>query len=523
MPNETFSEPLEALLNNKCKFDYYSVKDDNFTTTPSRICHVTLSTGDQKFSNIVLMIFTIRNQDGKWKIHSEGAKRTDPGSTVPLRNAAIKLSQSRNWKFLAIALAGKDAPSSDIISDYVISIESSNYGDNTVYDLSTELKQLQNLGKPNFYRSLISIKEEHYSLFFIKKSYFYSYLLPKFDYNKLPDKFRSKFSRRYITSLLAKPFVILTGNSGTGKTRIATLFAKYMEVTDEDGCINWMVVPVGADWTDNLKILGFYNPLKENYEKTDIIKLIERANAHPDVPYFLILDEMNLSHVERYFADFLSRMETPDLPFELDGYDKNSRKLNFPQNLFVIGTVNIDETTYMFSPKVLDRANVIEFKPDKNDVLSVLDDGGNATTCVESAPLETPRAFMLLSAEIQNGISTLTTNEIYTVKTLLGDIYEKTSSTDFVFAYRTVKEIRQYLSAAAELSSEEDRTNNLKNARDEQVLQKLLPKIHGNRKEIGTLLDDLEQLCSDKELNLSKDKISSMKNKLTRSQYASFI
>uniref|UniRef100_UPI00402A96AA hypothetical protein n=1 Tax=Succinivibrio sp. TaxID=2053619 RepID=UPI00402A96AA len=74
------------------------------------------------------------------------------------------------------------------------------------------------------------------------------------------------------------------------------------------------MVPVGADWTDNTKLLGFYNPLandgKGKYVKTQILSLIERANSHPTVPFFLILDEMNLSHVERYFADFLSHMET---------------------------------------------------------------------------------------------------------------------------------------------------------------------------------------------------------------------
>lgn len=149
---------------------------------------------------------------------------------------------------------------------------------------------------------------------------------------------------------MAKPFVILTGNSGTGKTRISKQFAEYLEVIDINGEKNWLIVPVGADWTDNARVLGFYNPLADNgvgkYEKTGIIKLIERANDNPEIPYFLILDEMNLSHVERYFSDFLSHMETPDNPFELDGYrnkndeDESTGKLPYPENLFVIGTVN---------------------------------------------------------------------------------------------------------------------------------------------------------------------------------------
>ena len=131
----------------------------------------------------------------------------------------------------------------------------------------------------------------------------------------IPPLFHNAFSFRYITSLIAKPFVILTGNSGTGKTRIARLFSKYLEVKLENDEKNWLIVPVGADWTDNIKVLGFYNPLADNgkgkYEKTKILELIERANQNPDIPFFLVLDEMNLSHVERYFSVFLSHMDLP--------------------------------------------------------------------------------------------------------------------------------------------------------------------------------------------------------------------
>ena len=127
----------------------------------------------------------------------------------------------------------------------------------------------------------------------------------------LPDVFDSVFAERYITSLLTKPFVILTGNSGTGKTRIAKQFSQYLERTI-DGKRNWLIVPVGADWTDNTKMLGFYNPLEEKYVSTPTLDFILQAIKNPTVPYFLILDEMNLSHVERYFSDFLSAMESDE-------------------------------------------------------------------------------------------------------------------------------------------------------------------------------------------------------------------
>lgn len=133
----------------------------------------------------------------------------------------------------------------------------------------------------------------------------------EFKLEDLPDGFDASFAQRYINSLIAKPFVILTGNSGTGKTRIAKQFSQYLERII-DGKRNWLIVPVGADWTDNTKMLGFYNPLEKKYVSTPTLDFILDACKNPGVPYFLILDEMNLSHVERYFSDFLSAMESDE-------------------------------------------------------------------------------------------------------------------------------------------------------------------------------------------------------------------
>lgn len=376
----------------------------------------------------------------------------------------------------------------------------------------------------NYYSERLKIKEE------LGEYYLYMYK-NNFLMNDLPEVFQSDFSRRYITSLLAKPFVILTGNSGTGKTRISKQFAEYMEKETEDGKKNWLIVPVGADWTDNTKILGFYNPLADNvtgkYEKTVILDLIERANRNKQLPYFLVLDEMNLSHVERYFSDFLSHMEIRNSYFELDGYEGT---LEFPDNLFVIGTVNIDETTYMFSPKVLDRANVVEFKPDKDNVLSLFTQTSEDPK-VKPANDGSAEAFLKLAMEIRYGKCNV--SDVYSLE--MGDpmkkvqdvfekVYEIVEKNGFEFAYRTVKEIRQYVSAAFEISDKEKEFD-LYGAIDEQLLQKILPKIHGNRKEIGQLLEELETLCqqTDKPLERSEKKIEQMKGKLATAQYASFI
>ncbi|MBL0183687.1 MAG: hypothetical protein IPP96_15955, partial [Chitinophagaceae bacterium] len=192
-------------------------------------------------------------------------------------------------------------------------------------------------------------------------------------------KFSEKLIVRFVASLCAKPFIICSGLSGSGKTKLAQAFAMWICEDKKQYCL----LPVGADWTNREPLLGFPNALKiGEYVKPDnrVLDLIIEADKNKTKPYFLILDEMNLSHVERYFADFLSVMESSEeisLHSGNEDYkcadDKIPAKLKLPQNLFIIGTVNIDETTYMFSPKVLDRANVIEFRVSADEMKSYLD------------------------------------------------------------------------------------------------------------------------------------------------------
>ena len=194
--------------------------------------------------------------------------------------------------------------------EYTISFET----ENVECRLTTEWvdSELVEGGNGNYLKALIAIVNEYYKENIEIKTILgerYLYMIKeKFEFKDLPEVLKTDFARRYITSLLAKPFVILTGNSGTGKTRISKQFAEYLEWESDEGKKNWVIIPVGADWTDNTKILGYYNPLAEDgngkYEKTKIVELIEEANRHKEIPYFVILDEMNLSHVERYFSDF---------------------------------------------------------------------------------------------------------------------------------------------------------------------------------------------------------------------------
>ena len=390
-----------------------------------------------------------------------------------------------------------------------------------------------------FIKALISIINTRY-VDVIKISeadgkWYLEYLQQEFKMENLPDCFDRNFAKRYINSLVAKPFVILTGNSGTGKTRIAKQFAQYLEKMIE-GKPNWLIVPVGADWTDNTKMLGFYNPLEEKYVSTPTLDFILQAIENPRIPHFLILDEMNLSHVERYFSDFLSAMESDEeIPlYKLSKGKENGEeqfegipeKIRLPKNLFVTGTVNIDETTYMFSPKVLDRSNVVEFKPEKNDVLHLMT-GENDLHSIVAAEFGVAEGFTNLAATIREGACKVNLDVLEQVKSFLDGIYDNLQESGFEFAYRTVKEIRQYFAAAYELKKDDF---NLTRTMDEQIVQKILPKIYGDRKQIGELLNSLEEKCREgiekdtsEEMALSLKKIEQMKKRLDKYQYASFM
>lgn len=322
-------------------------------------------------------------------------------------------------------------------------------------------------------------------------------------------------------ALLSKPFLILTGPSGTGKTRGAIQLAESL--CDED-CR--AVVAVGADWTDNRHVVGFLNPLqtmdgtpngKPIYETTAILNLLLHANAQEnrDKPHVLILDEMNLSHVERYFADFLSAMELDDkqkaLKLHTAGLAKTREGedvegcIDFPENLFVIGTVNIDETTYMFSPKVLDRANVIEIHADSTELRDFLRDG---TEQVGAEAKDYGISFLDLAREIRckepndGTVPLLPSHLRIAAADRLMELFEIMKRGRGEFGFRTGREVLAYLRTAYFLTQEAERAawaapeGDWLKALDAQILQKILPKLHGSRTRLAPLLGALAQYCA---------------------------
>ena len=296
-----------------------------------------------------------------------------------------------------------------------------------------------------------------------------------------------------MASLSSKPFVILSGLSGSGKTKIAQSFVQWICESKEQ----YKIVPVGADWTNREPLVGYPNGLvAEEYITPDsgVIHLLMEAvkSGNENKPFFLILDEMNLSHVERYFADFLSIMESNDT---IKLYTGNTREsldglpvpleLGWPKNVFIIGTVNIDETTYMFSPKVLDRANVIEFRITDNEIQSFLGNPGIPDlTKLTKQGVAMSESFLWIAS--QNNI---VKNEVI-VKELVS-FFNQLKPVGAEFGYRSATEIMQL---AAKLKMLEPTiTDNA--CLDIAIMQKLLPKLHGSRSKLVNVLIALGEIC----------------------------
>jgi 5-methylcytosine-specific restriction protein B len=284
--------------------------------------------------------------------------------------------------------------------------------------------------------------------------------------------------------------------AGSGKTKLAQAFARWLSESAE--C--YKVVPVGADWTGNENVLGYPNGLdKDTYVSKPTLDLLIHARENPEIPHFLILDEMNLSHVERYFADILSLIESDE---EIQLYDGAERKANgkvipksieLPKNLFIIGTVNVDETTYMFSPKVLDRANVIEFRMDSDELESFLSNPAKPDLSkLDGKGASFGRAFVD-AAKISVNVP-LDVKPAYEAEMLL--FFKALQAHSAEFGYRTAHEAARFVYFYKLLGNHPDGDATwFPKAFDYVVLQKLLPKLHGSRAKLGPLLKVLWFLC----------------------------
>ena len=342
--------------------------------------------------------------------------------------------------------------------------------------------------------------------------------------------FSQDTNKRLLGSLLTKRFCILTGLAGSGKTKLAEAFAMWLC----DSADQYRVVAVGADWTSNENLLGYADALNAGaYQlpSNGVLDLIIKASNDKEKPYFLILDEMNLSHVERYFADFLSAMESNNSKLRLHcvvgnlmaGAISVPHELALPGNLFIIGTVNVDETTYMFSPKVLDRANVIEFRATRDQMAAFLDDptGINlqalaaqgaafAQAFVQRSNAEADIAMLMDAAGAPYGPQ---------LKADLLVLFKALADMGAEFGFRSAKEIARFMVIHRELSGTGWQ---YKDALDAQVLQKLMPKLHGSARKLDGVLKELDAFASAKDLPLTLEKVKRMQDRLKRDGFTSF-
>ncbi len=284
--------------------------------------------------------------------------------------------------------------------------------------------------------------------------------------------------------LKTKPFVILAGTSGTGKTKLVRLFSEAIGA-------KYRLISVRPDWTDSSDLFGYTN-LQGEFVPGSIIDFINEASNNLNIPYILCMDEMNLARVEYYLSDYLSIIETRALNGEeittdcirINNLPEKYGDLYLPENLFLVGTVNMDETTFPFSKKVLDRANTIEFSdvyliPDLNDM-----------EIGKTAPLSLTNEFLKSKyLTLVNDVPHEQSEFIKNVCTELEQINQILAKTNSHIGYRVRDEIVFYCLYNNEYSLLE-----YEDSLDYEIMQKILPRIQGSSSGIRDMLKELFEM-----------------------------
>ena len=376
----------------------------------------------------------------------------------------------------------------------------------------------------------------------------------------------------FITAIKSKPFLLLAGISGTGKSRIVRELAFMTcpkELQDEDGTTpgNYCMIEVKPNWHDSTELLGYYSSFNGGgYRFTKFDRFVVKAWLNPDVPFFVCLDEMNLAPVEQYFAEFLSVLETRSRDKEgnvvsgalvdkqyfkddtkmkealgLDGADDWTIKvrsdlvnkgLTLPPNLIVIGTVNMDDTTYQFSRKVIDRAMTIEMNGGElsqmfgnSNSLKYRSDEDVVKLGLFKAPyINADEVIERYQSQAQI-IKEKLPEKLEAVNTALND-------TPFQVSYRVLNELVIYLGALMDEATakgeaiDDDALPTLINqAMDQITLMKILPRIEGDedmfrRSGGANVLKTLQSLFS--EDSDSYRKLEEMADRLDRTGFTRF-
>lgn len=361
---------------------------------------------------------------------------------------------------------------------------------------------------------------------------------------KLKDAMSDDMLKRLAAALRTKPFAILAGHSGTGKSQLVRRLA-YMtcnnEMLIEEGKGksapgNYCMVQVKPNWHDSTDLLGYYSEMgKRHFVNTPFVEFICKAYAYPDTPFFVCLDEMNLAPVEQYFAEYLSAIESMEKKDGVwvtdalvdvdkteepgaDGKQKASSEivgqimkgaasteaaewiqahgLTIPKNLFVVGTVNMDETTCQFSRKVLDRAMTLLMNEVKFSEMA------NSKKPSEEELLDADGIKFFLEGEGTGAVGGIESG-------LLDGVNEQLGNTPFVIAYRFANEYALYEAAWAKLSdmdmaaaTDDEKKNLAAKALDHVVMMKLLPRIHGERRVVEGIFNGRKDKRADGDKDL---------------------
>lgn len=282
--------------------------------------------------------------------------------------------------------------------------------------------------------------------------------------------------RRYHLALKTRKFVILSGISGIGKTWLTKAYAEAVKAKD-------LSVPVAPNWTTNEDLLGYFNSIDKEYYHTAFSRFLEEATEEYEQtgdnarPYHLVLDEMNIARVEYYFAKFLSAMEVRMREGVAQIQLASEKQVLLPPNLYFIGTVNIDETTHSFADKVYDRAQLIELEAPRQELYEHLG--------------EVPYREMLMQVW----------DKLHTVAP---------------FAFRVLDEIKTYVKEAESLEV------SWQDALDEQLLQKILPKLKGADDRVGVALKAFVDIVNDKGFPLSHKKATKMLETFNQHGFTSY-
>jgi 5-methylcytosine-specific restriction protein B len=299
--------------------------------------------------------------------------------------------------------------------------------------------------------------------------------------------------------LRTKPFVILAGISGTGKSLLPRLFARAISA-------EWRPIAVRPDWNDGSDLLGYVD-LEGNFRPGELTGIIEESAQNPDVPYLVVLDEMNLARVEHYLSDLLSVMETRKLKdgrivanpilkpvhFRTEADRRRYSGLGWPDNLYLVGTVNMDETTHPFSKKVLDRANTIEFS--EVDLKGYQREAGNAVEPIRVANSQFRGLYVHLADAL--AVEPDFADGIVDQLVVINDILQQAN---LHVGYRVRDEIVIYMVHNRQLELLDEAV-----AFDYQLLQKILPRIQGSSQRVRRVLIDLLKFCGGVDLTTAND------------------